>query len=116
MMELILYLIARLGESSTYASIATILAFYHVSVNDAQMQQLTLWGGVISAVLGIVLREKGTKSTGQMLNDAALALLAVLKKTEPEPEVLPEHESAQPAAVAPASTPDHPTQTIGVTR
>jgi len=69
MKSLLLYLDARLGEPSTWVAIAGLLAAAHVSVAPGAWAQITLWGGVVSCCLGVVLKEAGNKPPQQIATD-----------------------------------------------
>lgn len=50
------YIIARLKEPSTWAGLAVVFTAFGITVSEAE---LALIGSGISAVLAIVLRERG---------------------------------------------------------
>jgi hypothetical protein len=79
MLDLLKFADARLGEPSTWASIALLLATAHVSVDPGVLHQVTLWASIASGVLGVVLTEVGTKPAAQIASDAVTALLAAAK-------------------------------------
>lgn len=79
-MDLLKFIDARLGESSTYASLAVLLALVHVNVDPGTMHVAALWGAVAASVLGVVLAEVGSgKTVPQIASDALGAFLAALK-------------------------------------
>lgn len=79
MMNLLKYADARLGEPSTWASIGLMLGMLHVSVDPGTLHALTLWGGVASGVLGVVLSEVGSKPPMAIAGDVLNALVAGIK-------------------------------------
>lgn len=82
MTDLLKFIDDRLGEPSTYASLATLLALLHVNVDPGLMHAITLWGAGAAAVLGFLLTEKASgKTPTQILNDLLAA--AVTKTNAP---------------------------------
>lgn len=79
MMDILKFIDARLGEPSTWASIATMLAVAHVSVPAGVWDQVTLWGIVVAGTVGVFLKEAGTKPTTQIASDALSAFVAAVK-------------------------------------
>jgi predicted membrane protein len=101
MKDLLKYLDARLGEPSTWASIGLMLGMLHVNVSPGVLNELSLWGAVISAVLGVLLAEIGTKPPAAILADVLGALIAGIKAM-PTPAAAP--VVAPPAAPASVTT------------
>lgn len=58
-MTILSYLLARLGEASTYAALAGLLAALHVSIDPGLWQHVVDAGLAIAALAGILLTEKG---------------------------------------------------------
>ncbi len=79
MRNLLLFLDARLGESSTYAGIAALLLAVHVNVAPGTMNLVTLWGVALAGVLAVILKEGGTKPGAAVAQDALAALVAAVK-------------------------------------
>lgn len=79
MLNLLKYLDARMGEPSTWASIAMMLGMLGVNLDPGVTHTMAVWGAVASAVLGAVLGEVGTKPTSQIANDAMTALVTAIK-------------------------------------
>lgn len=77
MTNILKFLDDRLGEPSTYASLATLLALLHVNVDPGLMHAITLWGAAIAGVLGFVLAEQSAgKTPTQVLTDLIAAAVA----------------------------------------
>lgn len=84
MLNLLKFVDARMGEPSTWASLAAMLVVLHVSVDPGTLHVVSLWGTVVAGALGGVLSEVGTgKTTAQMVADAVNALLTAAKATPP---------------------------------
>lgn len=79
MMNLLKYLDARMGEPSTYASLATMLVALHVNVSSSAMQTITMWGIVVSGTIGVLLSEVGGKPSMQIAQDVLADLVARVK-------------------------------------
>ncbi len=90
MRGLLVYLDARLGESSTWASISAALVAAHINVPPGLWTQVTLWGAILAAGAGVLLREAGNKPPATVAADV-LAVLKDAVTTAP----------AEPAAAAP---------------
>ena len=73
MKDLILYADARLGESSTWASIAVALTALHLNIEPGLMAQFATWGIGLSVGLGVLMKETGTKSAMGVASDALAA-------------------------------------------
>ena len=95
MRDLLAYLDQRMGEASTYASLAVMLTMMHVNVPPGLWQQITLWGAVIAAVLGVLIAEAGRKPAAQVVGDALGAFVGAVRAMPEEP--------AAPAAAAPVA-------------
>lgn len=50
--------LARLKEPSTYAGLAALLGIFGVTFAPAEVQSISLIGGMLSGVLGIFLPER----------------------------------------------------------
>lgn len=88
MMDLLKFIDARLGEPSTWAGIAVMLAAAHVSMPAGVWDQITLWGMVLAGAAGVFLKEADTKPTSQIASDVLAALVAAVKAmpdTKPPP-------------------------------
>lgn len=85
MMDLLKFLDARMGEPSTYASLALLLGMMHVNVDPGVLHTISLWGAVAAGVLGVVLAEIGTKTPAQVAGDALAAFVAAVKAMPTEP-------------------------------
>lgn len=83
MLQLLKLLDARMGEPSTYASIAAALMLAHVSVDPGTLHTVTMCGVLLAAALGVVLSEVGSKSPLQIAADAIGALTAAAKVLPP---------------------------------
>ncbi len=79
MLDLLKYLNARFGEPSTYNAVALLLVAAHVNVPAGAISTATLWGAVASSVLGVILKEVGSKSSTAIASDALGALVTALK-------------------------------------
>ena len=79
MLELLKTLDARLGEPSTYASIAAILAMTNLKVDPGLWSYVTEGGVVIFGVLGVMLSEVGKKPVSQVTTDTLAALVTAIK-------------------------------------
>ena len=86
MSELIGYLATRLGEATTWATIAALLTVAHIKVDPGIWQDVTLYGVMVAGALGVLIRERGTKA------DALIAL-----------DVLEQIIPASPPAAPPTS-------------
>ena len=51
------FLLARLGEPSTYASIAAVLAAVGVHMDQGLVHDFLVSGSVISGIIGVFVRE-----------------------------------------------------------
>ena len=96
-MDFAKYLVARLREPATWASIAVLLAAAHVNVDPGLWATITAWGVVASAALGVVLAETGSKSSGAIAEDVLKAVAPLLEQRAAT--------SIQAAAPAPAGVP-----------
>ena len=84
MMDLAKYLIARLNEASTWATIAAGLAALHVNVDPGLWHQVTLWGAVFAGAAGVLISEQGKKPPATIAADILAAVAAGIKATPPE--------------------------------
>lgn len=83
-MDLLKYINARLGESSTWASIAGLLLLAHVSVPAGAWQSVTMVGIIASGGLGVLLTEAGNKPSAQVAEDVIKAVAAGIAATQPK--------------------------------
>lgn len=72
-MGILLFLASRLKEGSTYAAIGTALALLHLNVDPGLMHTVSLFGALVSVVLGIVIADQG-KPVGTVVSDVLGAL------------------------------------------
>lgn len=79
MLNLLKFIDARLGEPSTYASLAAVLAMSGVSVDSAAMHQIALYGVVAAGGLGVLLSESSSKTAGAVADDVLKAIVAGVK-------------------------------------
>lgn len=79
MKNLLMTLDARLGEPSTYASLAAMLTLAHVSVDPGVMHTLSTVGIIAAGVMGVFMAEVGKKPVAQIAADAVAALIAGVK-------------------------------------
>lgn len=79
MLDLIKTLDARLGEPSTWASIAGLLVLAHVNVDPGVWHQITEYGVVAASALGMLLAEIGKKPVVQIAADVMATLAAALR-------------------------------------
>ncbi len=79
-MQLVLFLLARLREASTYAGIATVLAAAGIHFSDAQWNAYVQAAMALAGVLAVLIPEgKGTPvPTGAPSGTAGAALIALL--------------------------------------
>jgi hypothetical protein len=84
MLDLIKTLDARLGEPSTWASIAGLLVLAHVNVDPGLWHQITEYGVVAASALGMLLAEIGKKPVVQIAADV-MATLATALRAMPAP-------------------------------
>lgn len=92
MLAALRYLDARLAEASTWSAITGVLAGIGVTVPSGLLQQATFWGMLGAALLGVLLREGGTKPAAQVALDvlaAAADLPSSLQAPEPEQATSP---------------------------
>jgi hypothetical protein len=75
-MDLLKYLDARLGEASTWAVLAGLLASAHANVDPGLWSQITLWGTAAAGAAGVLLKERGTVSASKLASDSLAALAA----------------------------------------
>lgn len=70
------FIVARLREPSTYASIAALIGILHLNIDPGAIQAMALWGGVAAAVMGAILTE-GTpgRPVAQVVSDAGSAFV-----------------------------------------
>jgi hypothetical protein len=59
MKRVLVYLVARLGEASTYAALAALLAGLGLRLDPGVVQDITLAGTGIAGLAGVLLRDKG---------------------------------------------------------
>jgi hypothetical protein len=84
MLNLLKFVDARLGEPSTWASLAGMLAMVNINVDPGVLHTISLWGAVGAAVLGVLIAETGSgKTTAQIATDAFNTLVAAIKAMPP---------------------------------
>lgn len=80
MLNLLKILNARMGEPSTYASIAILLAAGGHSMDAGTLQTIANYGVVVAAALGVLISEAGDKKPAlQIAEDVAKAAVAGIK-------------------------------------
>lgn len=84
-MSILKYLDARLGEASTWATLAAVATLVHVNVDPGVVHALTVWGAGVSALLGVVLREAGSKPPAAIGADLLAQLVAMTNAAHPAP-------------------------------
>jgi hypothetical protein len=90
MMNLLKFIAARMDEPSTYASIAGMLVLLNINVSPGLMSAISLWGGIGSGVLGIILSETaGGKTKLQIAQDAFQGLINAVRAMPPAPPAPP---------------------------
>jgi hypothetical protein len=79
------YLDARMGEPSTWASMAVLLGALHFNVSSDTWAAITAWGVIFSGLLGIALSEKAAgKGTAQIAQDILNTLITLTNKKDPK--------------------------------
>lgn len=100
MMDLLKYLNARLAEPATWAAIATLLALLHVNIDPGLWHQITLWGSVVSGALGVLLTERGSVPTAQLMADTVNSFVTLVKAMPTQPPAQPGGGAATPPSAA----------------
>jgi hypothetical protein len=85
MMNLLKYIDARLGESSTWSALAALSLALHVNVDPGLWKALSIWGSALSGALGFLIAENTTgKPSTQIAQDILTALVAITNKQGPK--------------------------------
>lgn len=90
LMTFLRFLDERLGEPSTYASLAIMFSLANVNVDPGVWKVATMYGGVAAAGLGFLLREASSgKTVAQIVSDTLAAIVAAANAKTPPPPAPP---------------------------
>ena len=83
MKELIKYLVARLDEASTWASLSVFLATMGLHIPAGLWQDVSLFGMAGAAGAGVLIREKGKLPLSITAKEVADAIINGLQNPQP---------------------------------